>query len=91
MTVLGFAAGLAIPLTVEQPNPPATARPATGDIVNRASKGDRLRIIVRPPGAEPFDVQSPREFGPQLPDGCESILAQTDHSPAAKLPRSCVT
>ena len=88
---LCFAVALAFPLTVAHPKSTVSATPAVADTVNRATKGDRLRVIVRPPGAEPFDVQMPAKPRPQLLDGCESILAQTDHSPAAKLPRDCVT
>jgi hypothetical protein len=87
---LCFAIALAFPLTEAQPRP-AGAHPPAGDIVNRTAKGDRLRVIVRPPDAEPFDVHLPDKSGPQLLDGCEAIVAPTDHSPAAKLPRSCVT
>jgi len=56
--------------------------------VNRALKGDRLRVILRPEGAEPFDVQAPSEPGRPLPDGCESAFGPI--SPATK-PARCVT
>jgi hypothetical protein len=66
----------------------------TADTVNRAAKGDRLRTIVRPPDAEPFEVQAPNahpDLGRRPPDGCESAFGQLDHSSVAKLAQACVT
>jgi hypothetical protein len=62
-----------------------------GDSVNRAGKGDRLRVIVRPPEAAPPDVKLPDGGTPQLLERCESILGRMVHTPAAKLAQSCVT
>jgi hypothetical protein len=85
---LCFAVTLALPTTMVAPKPGAGFPDQTSDTipstVNRASKGDRLRVIVRPPGAEPFEVQQP-------PEGCESVLGRMNHSPAAKLAQDCIT
>jgi hypothetical protein len=68
-------------VTAPEPAPPAIQ-------VNRARKGDRLRVIVRPDGGEPSGVQVPRNPTRGLRDGCESasgpILPQTE-------PSRCVT
>jgi hypothetical protein len=61
------------------------------DTVNRASKGDRMRVIARPPDAEPFEVQLPAGSSPKSLDGCESAFGQMDHSSAARLAQNCVT
>jgi hypothetical protein len=67
----------------------ATVAPTTPMEVNRALKGDRLRVILRPEGAEPFGVQAPpSEPSRPLPDGCESALGPI--SPVTK-PARCVT
>jgi len=68
----------------------ATVAPAPSMEVNRALKGDRMRVIVRPEGAEPFDVRAPAPTAPSraLPDGCESAFGPI--SPATK-PARCVT
>jgi len=87
---LCFAVALAIP-PAPQPKPDASIEPAISDSVNRAFKGDRLRVIVRPPGAEPFDVQAPPGSPPKLMDGCESAFSPMDQSSAAKLARRCTT
>jgi hypothetical protein len=65
---------------------PAIQTPAIQ--VNRALKGDRLRVIVRPDGGEAPDVQLPRNPTRALPDGCES--ASGPILPATK-PSRCVT
>jgi len=93
---LCFAVVLAVPATIAGPEPAARVQPAmfdTGmfDTVNRASKGDRLRVISRPPGAAPFEVQVPAGSSPKSLDGCESAFGQMDHSSAARLAQSCVT
>jgi hypothetical protein len=87
-----FTVALAIPATTRGTNagasgPDASSEPTMSETVNRASKGDRLRVIVRPPNAEPFEVQVPAK----LLDGCESAFSPMDHSSAAKLARSCTT
>jgi hypothetical protein len=96
---LCFAVTLALPTTMVAPNVVAP-KPDAGfsgqasdaiTTVNRASKGDRLRVIVRPPDAKPFEVQAPHDARPGPPDGCESAFGQLDHSPAAKLAQDCVT
>jgi hypothetical protein len=95
---LCFALALAVPAAIVGTKPASGVEPKISDsmnseTVNRAAKGDRLRVIVRPPGSEPFDVQVPVPAGssPRLLDGCESAFGQMDHSSAAKLARDCVT
>jgi hypothetical protein len=88
---LCFAAALAVSAAMVGPKPGASLDPRISDTVNRASKGDRLRAIVRPPDAAPFEVQAPERTRPKSLDGCESAFGQMDHSPAAKLAQSCVT
>jgi hypothetical protein len=56
--------------------------------VNRALKGNRLRVIVRPDGGEPAGVQIPRNPTRGLPDGCESAFGPI--LPETK-PARCVT
>jgi hypothetical protein len=85
------ALALAVPAPIVGPKPDASLEPTISDTVNRASKGDRLRVIVRPPDAAPFEVKTPEGTGPKSLDGCESAFGQMDHSPAAKLAQSCVT
>jgi len=98
---LCFVAALPTPMVAPQPvaskpdagllNPPADPTVST---VNRAAKGDRLRTIVRPPDAEPFEVQAPNahpDVRPRPPDGCESAFGQLDRSSVAKLAQDCVT
>jgi hypothetical protein len=87
---LSFAVALALPIAQEQ-RPESGHASAIRDSVNRASKGDRLRVIVRPPDAAPPDVKLPDGGNPQLLEGCEPILGRMVHSPAAKLAQSCVT
>ena len=88
---LCFAVALAVPATIVAPKPDASPDPAISDTVNRASKGDRLRVIVRPPDAAPCEVQVPAGSSPKSLDGCESAFGQMDHSPAARLAQNCVT
>jgi hypothetical protein len=98
---LCFAVTLAVPTTTVAHGPGAglldQGSDRVSDTVNRASKGDRLRIIVRPPGAEPFEVRAPAVRAPQddarprPPEGCESAFGQLDHSSVAKLAQDCVT
>ncbi len=93
---LCFAAALAIPASIAGPKPHAGAGPRTFDTgvhhtVNRDSKGDRLRVIIRPPDAAPFEGRAPAGSSPKSLDGCESAFGQMDHSPAAKLAQRCVT
>jgi hypothetical protein len=86
-----FAFTLALPAATVRPKPDASPPPGTSDTVNRAGKGDRLRVIVRPPGEEPFEAQTPDSPSPKSLDGCESAFGQIDHSPAARLAQRCVT
>jgi hypothetical protein len=94
---LCFAVTLALPTTMVGPKP--GAEPSISDqtsdtisgAVNRASKGDRMRVIVRPPDAEPFEVQAPEGASPKPRDGCESAFGQMDHSSAARLAQRCMT
>jgi hypothetical protein len=76
---------LQIPLGLPQhaagSNPAATPAASTPPIeVNRALKGDRLRV--------PFDVQAPSGPNRPLPDGCESAFGPIN--PTTK-PARCVT
>jgi hypothetical protein len=72
---------------IPAPEPaPAIQTPAIQ--VNRALKGDRLRVIVRPDGGDPPDVQLPRNPSRPLPDGCESAFGSI--LPATTASR-CVT
>jgi hypothetical protein len=99
--VLCFAIALAVPATIAEPRPDAGFESSRFDngkfetgtfqMVNRASKGDRLRVIVRPPDAAPFEVQRPGGSAPKLLDGCESAFGQMDHSAAARLAQRCTT
>jgi ABC-type amino acid transport substrate-binding protein len=96
VAALSFAAALAVPATIVGAKPDSSLEPRISDTripdtVNRAAKGDRLRVIVRPPGAAPFEVQGPAGSSPKSLDGCESSFGQMDHSPAAKLAQNCVT
>jgi hypothetical protein len=91
IAALCFAVALAVPATIVTPKPDASPDPAISDTVNRVSKGDRLRIIVRPPDAAPFEVQAPAGSSPKSLDGCESAFGHMDHSPAARLAQNCVT
>jgi ABC-type amino acid transport substrate-binding protein len=93
---LCFAVVLAVPAPIARQTPDARVAPAMFhtemfDTVNRASKGDRLRVIVRPPDAAPFEVQAPGGSSPKSLDGCESAFGQMDHSSAARLAQSCTT
>jgi hypothetical protein len=93
---LCFVAALPTPMVARKPdagwlNPRSDTTVST---VNRAAKGDRLRTIVRPPDAEPFEVQAPKprpDVRPRPPDGCESAFGQLDRSSVAKLAQDCVT
>jgi hypothetical protein len=93
---LCFVAALPTPMVAPKPdagllNPRSDTTVST---VNRAAKGDRLRTIVRPPDAEPFEVQAPNahpDVRPRPPDGCESAFGQLDRSSVAKLAQDCVT
>jgi hypothetical protein len=88
---LCFALTLALPAMIVGPRPDASPAPGISDTVNRAAKGDRLRVIVRPPGDAPFEVQAPDGPSPKPLDGCESAFGQIDHSAAARLAQRCVT
>jgi hypothetical protein len=89
--MLCFAITLALPAAMLRQKPDAGPPPGISDTVNRAAKGDRLRMIVRPPGDAPFEAEAPEGSRPQSPDGCSSAFGPMDHSPAAKVARSCVT
>jgi len=89
---LCFAVSLALPAALVTPRTGSSLEPAITDTVNRASKGDRMRVIVRPPDATPFEVQVPAGPAPKSLDGCESAFGwQMDNSSAASLTQSCVT
>lgn len=91
--VFCFAVALAIPAALPEPRPASVAPTPTdtGNTVNRARKGDQLRIIVRPPQGEPFEVKGPGASPPKLLDGCESGFSAMDQSAAAKRAQSCTT
>jgi hypothetical protein len=91
--VLCFAVALAVPAALPDPRPASVApTPTDTEItVNRARKGDQLRIIVRPPQGEPFEVKVPGAPSPKLLDGCESGFSPMDQSAAAKRAQSCTT
>ena len=61
-------------------SPPTAVSPMGPIEVNRALKGDRLRV--------PFDVQAPTAPTRSLPDGCESAFGPIN--PSTK-PARCVT
>jgi hypothetical protein len=89
--VLSFAIALAVPATSPGPKPDTGSDSGISSTLNRTSKGDRLRVIVRPPGSAPFEVQMPGSSGPRSPDGCESGFGwQMDQTSAAKVER-CMT
>jgi len=96
VAALSFAVALAVPATLVGPMPDSSREPRISDTripdtVNRSGKGDRLRVIVWPPGAAPFEVQGPAGSSPKSLDGCESAFGPMDHSSAAKLAQNCVT
>jgi hypothetical protein len=89
----GLGAALAIAcLAVALEGQATTVRPsvdsANSDTVDRAHKSDRLRVVPRPSGAEPFDVRLPRSPRPAL-DGCESSFSSISQS--SKMERSSST
>jgi hypothetical protein len=88
---LCFAVSLAAPASIVGARPDSSLEPVMVDTINRTSKGDRLRVIVRPPDAAPFEVQVPPGSSPKSPDGCESAFGWQDQSSAARLAQSCVT
>jgi ABC-type amino acid transport substrate-binding protein len=89
--MLCFAVALAVPAASWGPKSGASLEPGISDTVNRASKGDRLRVIVRPPDAAPFEVHEPAGSRPKSLDGCESVFGPMDQSSTARLAQSCVT
>jgi hypothetical protein len=84
LAAAGITAVVQVPLGIPHAagsNPPATSvSPRPPIEVNRALKGDRLRV--------PFDVQAPTAPNRPLPDGCESAFGPIN--PSAK-PSRCVT
>jgi hypothetical protein len=91
LAALCFTVALAVPPAMVGPKADSSLAPGISDTVNRASKGDRLRRIVRPPDAAPFEVQGPAGSSPKSLDGCESAFGPMDQSSAARLAQSCVT
>jgi hypothetical protein len=86
--VLSFAIALAVPAASPGATPDTSRDSGVFGTVNRASKGDRMRVIVRPPDSAPFEVKMP---GGPSQDGCESGFGwQMDQTSAAKVER-CVT
>jgi hypothetical protein len=89
--VLSFVIALAVPAASTGLKADTSGDSGVSVTVNRVSKGDRMRVIVRPPGAAPFEVQVPGSSSPQSQDGCESGFGwQMDQTSAAKVER-CVT
>jgi hypothetical protein len=88
---LCFAAALALTPAGVGPRPDSSREPGISGTVNRALKGDRLRVIVRPPDAAPFEVREPTGARPKSMDGCESVFGPMDESPRARLAQRCVT
>ncbi len=89
--VLCFAVALAVPAASPGFKPDASRDSGISETVNRASKGDRMRVIVRPPESAPFEVEMPGGSSPKSQDGCESGFGwQMDQTSAAKVER-CVT
>jgi hypothetical protein len=84
---LGPSRGAEVRPAVSASEPvPAIQAPAIQ--VNRALKGDRLQLIVRPDGGGSPDVRLPRNPTRSLPDGCESAFGPIN--PSTK-PSRCVT
>jgi hypothetical protein len=88
---LCFAVALAVPVAIATKGTGSSLAPGISDTVNRASKGDRLRVIVRPPEEEPFEVQVPPGSSPKSVDGCESAFGPIDQSSVARRAQRCVT
>jgi hypothetical protein len=87
-----FALALAIPSASLGIKADSSGDPGIADTVNRASKGNRLRVIVRPPDTTPFEVQMPGKSIPKSLDGCESAFGwQADKASKAKPAYRCVT
>jgi hypothetical protein len=91
LVAIGFAAALEVSATASARGITTISAPRTSDSVNRAAKGDRLRVIVRPEGGESLKSRTPMESAPRLTDGCESALGPIVRSPAAALIQRCVT
>lgn len=92
LVTLGFAVALEVSAdAAARGTPAAVSVPRASDSVNRALKGDRLRVIVRPDGGSSLKSRAPAGSGSQLIDGCESALGPIVHSPAAALIQRCVT
>jgi hypothetical protein len=89
--VLSFAIALAVPTASPGPKHDTSSDSGISGMLNRTSKGDRMRVIVRPPDSAPFEVQMPGSSSPRSQDGCESGFGwQMDQTSAAKVER-CVT
>jgi endonuclease YncB( thermonuclease family) len=88
---LSFAIALAVSAASPTPQSATSRDSGVSDTVNRTSKGDRMRVIVRPSQSTPFEVQMPGSANPRAQDGCESGFGwQMDQTSAAKVER-CVT
>ena len=88
---LCFAVALVVPAAIVAQGAGSSLAPGISDTVNRSSKGDRLRVIVRPPDGEPFEVRVPPGSSPKSRDGCESAFGPMDQSSAARRAQRCVT
>ena len=87
LALLSFAASLELTAVPERSANGADHGSIAPDGVNRALKGDRLRIIIRPPDGAPLR-SAPT---PELPEGCDSAIGRVRPSSSAKLAQSCVT
>ena len=91
LVALGFAVALEVSATASARGVTTISPPRTSSSVNRATKGDRLRVIVQPDGGESIKARTPAGAAPRLTDGCESALGPIARSPAAALIQRCVT
>jgi len=88
---LCFAVAFTTPAAIMAKGADSNLVPGISDMVNRDSKGDRMRVVVRPPDGAPFEVQVPPGSSPKSVDGCESAFGPMDRSSAARLAQSCTT
>jgi hypothetical protein len=88
---LCFAVTLTVPAAIVTRGADSGLMPGISDTVNRDAKGDRMRVIVRPPDEAPFEVQAPPASTPKSVDGCESAFGPIDQSSAARRAQRCVT
>jgi hypothetical protein len=90
-SMLCFAFALEVSAGAVASSAGSSVTPRSSDIMNRTLKGDRLRVIARPAGTEPFGVQLPAPATPQLADGCESAFGPIAPVTVAPMAQRCVT